>query len=71
MVEIFRTDLRNGSEGNMAIAILQRLFPKFKISLDLEDPDRVLRVDSGESRVSTGSLQLEMATYGYSATAID
>ena len=55
----------------MAIAILQRLFPKFKISLDLEDPDRVLRVDSGESRVSTGSLQLEMATYGYSATALD
>ena len=71
MVEIFRTDLRNGSEGNMAIAILQRLFPQFKISLDLEDPDRVLRIDSGESRLPTDSLQLEMATYGYSATAID
>ncbi len=45
MVEIFKTNVRNKFDSNYIIAIIQRQYPNYKINFDLEDCDKILRVE--------------------------
>ncbi len=45
MVEVFKTNVQKASEANKIISQLNRFFPDSKINFDLEDCDRVLRVE--------------------------
>jgi len=44
MVEIFKTDVEKGKEA-ILLAALANIFPHCRINFDLEDCDRVLRVE--------------------------
>jgi hypothetical protein len=48
MIEIFKTNVQKKSDSNYIIAILKRQFPDFKINFDLEDCDRILRVEASK-----------------------
>lgn len=45
MVEVFKTNVTAAIEAAKLVALLQGYFPGSKISFDLEDCDRVLRVE--------------------------
>lgn len=45
IVEIFKTNVQKESERDYVIAIIQSQFPDYKINFDLEDCDKILRVE--------------------------
>lgn len=45
IVEIFKTNVQKESEKDYVIAVLQSQFADYKINFDLEDCDKILRVE--------------------------
>jgi len=45
MVEVFKTNVQKETEKNYIIAIIQSQFPDYKVNFDLEDCDKILRVE--------------------------
>ena len=48
MVEIFKTNVRKKADAIYIINFLKNLFPDYKINFDLEDCDKILRVEALE-----------------------
>ncbi|MFB9078935.1 hypothetical protein ACFFLS_10450 [Flavobacterium procerum] len=48
IVEIFKTNVEKETETNYIIAVIKRQFPSYKINFDLEDRDKILRVEALE-----------------------
>ena len=46
MVEVFKTDVREAEHAERLIDLLYKYFPARKINFDLEDCDKILRIDS-------------------------
>ena len=46
MVEVFKTNVRKTQEAKRIIGLLQENFPDGRINFDLDDCDKVLRIDS-------------------------
>jgi hypothetical protein len=45
MVEVFKTNVQRIIDTNYIIAVIKRQFPAYKINFDLEDCDKILRVE--------------------------
>ena len=45
MVEVFKTNIHDGEEAIRIKKLLHALFPESKINFDLQDCDKVLRVE--------------------------
>jgi hypothetical protein len=45
MVEIFKTNVQEVDDANMLIQKLRKHFPNYKINFDLEDCDKILRIE--------------------------
>ena len=45
MVEVFKTNVQTVYESKIVLEILAEKFPKLTINFDLEDCDKILRVD--------------------------
>lgn len=46
MIEVFKTNVAEAEHADKLVAMLQQYFPGGRITFDLEDCDRVLRVES-------------------------
>jgi 3-methyladenine DNA glycosylase Tag len=46
MVEIFKTNIINGAQAGLALQLLIKQWPEYGINFDLEDCDKILRVES-------------------------
>ena len=51
MVEVFKTDVRGASQARKLVEILLQHFPGSKINFDLEDCDKILRVEGFNFKV--------------------
>ena len=51
MVEIFRTNVKNKRLAGKVLKVLQAHLPAFNFNFDLDDCDRILRVQSNECPV--------------------
>jgi hypothetical protein len=45
MVEVFKTNVESKSQATVLITALGRLFPGCRVNIDLDDCDRVLRLE--------------------------
>lgn len=45
IVEVFKTNVQKEADKNYVIAVIQSQFPDYKINFDLEDCDKILRVE--------------------------
>lgn len=45
MVEVFKTNVRHKRQAKTLLAALSKQFPLFRINFDLEDCDKILRVE--------------------------
>ena len=57
MVEVFRTNVAEIAHADDIISILQKRFPGSRINFDLEDCDKVLRVE-GKNFVTGNVIKL-------------
>ncbi|GAB3931345.1 hypothetical protein [Mucilaginibacter myungsuensis] len=48
MVEVFKTDVQQPGTANVLIVKLTLLFPGSRVNFDLDDCDRVLRVEGDQ-----------------------
>lgn len=46
MIEVFKTNVAEAEHADKLVSLLQQHFPGGRITFDLEDCDRVLRVES-------------------------
>lgn len=54
MVEIFKTNVGSNSESKIILRLLSKSFPGYKINFDLDDCDRILRIES-----PSGNIEIE------------
>jgi hypothetical protein len=57
MVEVFKTNIKETSQAAQLVALLRRHFPDSKINFDLDDCDKVLRVE-GENFITRKVMRL-------------
>ena len=62
-VEIFKTDLTDRNSVGQVLLYLKRIAPECSFNFDLEDCDRILRVEG--SSVDIVSIQSAMHKLGY------
>lgn len=55
MVEVFKTDVTNKSAANKLIEQIQEHFD-YQVNFDLEDCDKILRVECGSKEIETSQL---------------
>ncbi len=46
MVEIFKTNITDGVQAGLILQLLKEQCPQYKANFDLEDCDRILRIES-------------------------
>ncbi len=70
MIEIFRTNTPGLSEANTITRVLSTLFPGSIISFDLEDSDKVLRIEGNnidplriKAYVSSMNIEIDVLSY--------
>jgi hypothetical protein len=51
MVEVFKTNVQEFSEAQKLVALLRRHFPDSKVNFDLDDCDKVLRIEGSSLRI--------------------
>lgn len=51
MVEIFRTTVQEENQARSIIHYFQTIYPDYQINFDLEDCDKILRIEGEEIQV--------------------
>jgi hypothetical protein len=69
MVEVFKTNVEETSQASELIRLLEQHFPGNRINLDLDDCDKILRVQ-GE-HLDPGQIQDVVKAYGYHCAILD
>jgi len=46
MVEIFKTNITDGAQAGLVLRLLEEQWPHYMANFDLEDCDRILRIES-------------------------
>lgn len=63
VVEVFKTNVQKETDTNYIIAVIQTQFPDYKINFDLEDCDKILRIEAKEFDVENVVQNLNMMGY--------
>ena len=69
MVEVFKTNVQEFAEAQRLVAVLRRHFPGSKINIDLDDCDKVLRVEGNNLRVE--KVMTLVTKKGFVCTVLD
>lgn len=69
MVEVFKTNVQEFAEAQKLVATLRRHFPDSKINIDLDDCDKVLRVEGNNLRIE--KVMTLVTKKGFVCTVLD
>jgi hypothetical protein len=69
MVEVFKTNVRHKKQAKTLLTVLSKQFPLFRINFDLEDCDKILRVE-GENIPRSKILKL-VTENGYQCDVLE
>ncbi len=69
MIEVFKTNVQMISDSIHIIDIMNRLFPNYKVNFDLEDCDKILRVEG--DTVASKSIVDCLNHLGYKCVALE
>ena len=56
VVEVYKTNVQNETQGNRIIRFLHRNYPWYNVNFDLDDIDRVLRIESYQRKIDNESI---------------
>ena len=69
MVEVFKTNVQELAQAQKLVAVLRRHFPDSKINIDLDDCDKVLRVEGNNLRIE--KVMTLVTKKGFVCTVLD
>ena len=65
MVEVLKTNVKDPIHADFIIQQIHKLFPWYKANFDLEDSDRILRVEPRQGEIEAASIINLLNDYGY------
>ena len=65
IVNVFKTNVKDHLDARHIIYLLQQAFTNCKINFDLDDCDKILRVESQQEFINETDIQLLIAGCGY------
>lgn len=68
--EVFRTNVRDYCDANMLVDQIHAVFLEYRANFDLEDCDRILRVESRTGLVDVAALVQLLKTFGFDADVL-
>ena len=70
MVEVFKTNVQHRDQAEMLIDQIHQIFVKYKANFDLDDCDRILRVESASEMVHSSPVIELLKYYGFEAEVL-
>jgi hypothetical protein len=70
MVEVYSTDIETEEVANKVLLYLHSHFPHYKINFDLEDRDKILRIESKNSSLAVEELTRMLKSLGVTANVL-
>lgn len=67
MIEVFKTNVHSERDAQLILKDCSDFFPQWKVGFDLEDCDKILRIDSGKEQVDIEQIQSIINKFGYTA----
>jgi hypothetical protein len=70
MIEVFKTNVESHEVASRLAEAIQKSFPGYKASFDLDDCDRILRVVSPNGAIAVSRVSSLVKYYGFHAEAL-
>ncbi len=67
MVEVYRTNVKDYRQADLLLNQLAEIFPGYEINFDLEDRDRILRVESDLETIDVPGIITLVRSFGFKA----
>ena len=67
MVEVFKTNVEDSSHADLLIEHIHKTYTHYTANFDLEDCDKILRVESKMAEIEPSPLINLLNTFGYDA----
>ena len=67
MVEVFKTSVQYRSQANILVEQIHKTFPTYIANFDLEDCDKILRVECLTGMIQSHLLMTLLEDFGYTA----
>ncbi|OOG16103.1 methyltransferase type 11 [Sphingobacterium sp. CZ-UAM] len=64
-VVIFKTNVNKYREAKQIVMTLLQLFSSYKVNFDLDDEERILRIESTQTDIETKGIIKQMLDWGY------
>ena len=71
MIEVFRTNLEDREHAIVLIDQIHEKFPYYRANFDLDDCDRILRIESKTGDIDPSNLIQLLNDYGYEAEILE
>lgn len=71
MVEVFKTNVKDSSHADLLIEQIHKIYTHYSANFDLEDCDKILRVESKMSMIEPSSLINLLNEFGYDAEILE
>ncbi len=71
MVEIFKTDLADLDEVRQILCLFETKWSCFNVNVDLDDCDKILRVESPSEIIDSGELISFLALHGFEVIVLE
>lgn len=65
LVEVFKTNVEQETQAAKLLAALVDYFPAYKINFDLQDCDKILRVESRDGTIDNSRIIEAIGDFGY------
>jgi hypothetical protein len=65
IVQVFKTDVQDQLVARHILLFLQQTLSHCRINFDLDDCDKILRIESQQESVAETRIQLLIASYGH------
>jgi hypothetical protein len=65
LVEVFKTNVEQETQAAKLLAALIDYFPAYKINFDLQDCDKILRVESRNGAIDNSRIIEAIGDFGY------
>ncbi|MEO8413448.1 MAG: hypothetical protein ABI472_07295 [Ginsengibacter sp.] len=71
MIEVFKTNVEDGEQALRLVSLIHKNFNNYSANFDLEDCDRILRVECRHGMVESNSLVYLLHHHGYDAEVLE
>lgn len=71
MIEVFKTNIRSKKDALLVLSKLQTIFPESSINIDLQDCDKVLRIETYNSPVDEKKIEDIFQKYNFNLQVLD